>query len=263
MNFQVATHQTEGYQIQTPLYEGPLDLLLDLIERAELDITKLALAQVTDQYLEYLTTLVIHNAAEVSAFLVIASRLLQIKSASLLPRPTLTINPTESEEDLGEALAQQLIKYKRFKEISALLRKREEEGLRTYLRISATPPKAISKFDLGGISLDELIIAARNVFQFKSLLPSLSEVVTMPRITIRQKIHAILNIIKATGNRTSFKDILQTKSRIEIVVSFLAILELIKRRVIEAQQLNIFGDIDLLRIGEWNEKDETEIEFSD
>ena len=75
MSLQVAGHQTEGYRINTDLYEGPLDLLLDLIEKAELDITKLALAQVTDQYLDYLRKLVDYSAGEVSAFLVIAARL--------------------------------------------------------------------------------------------------------------------------------------------------------------------------------------------
>ncbi len=84
---QVASHQTEGYQINTPVYTGPLDLLLDLIERAELDITLLALAQVTDQYLDYLEQIADLDPAEVSAFLIIAARLVQIKSAALLPKP--------------------------------------------------------------------------------------------------------------------------------------------------------------------------------
>jgi len=89
VSFQVATHQAEGYTVETEVYQGPLDLLLELIERAELDITHLALAQVTDQYLAYLKQLEERNAAEVSAFLVIAARLIQIKSAALLPRPAL------------------------------------------------------------------------------------------------------------------------------------------------------------------------------
>ncbi|HWQ45830.1 MAG TPA: segregation/condensation protein A, partial [Longilinea sp.] len=131
MNFQVAGHQTEGYQVATEVYEGPLDLLLELIERAELDITRLALAQVTDQYLSYLHLLQERNAAEVSAFMVIAARLIQIKSAALLPRPTLDPSLIE-EEDPGEALARQLILYKKFKEKAAYLDQRSAQGLRTY-----------------------------------------------------------------------------------------------------------------------------------
>src|SRR5512135_2969751 len=108
MSLQVAAHQVEDYRVNTPVYEGPLDLLLQLIERAELDITTLALAQVTDQYLAHLKQLQTengeqYNAAEVSGFLVIAARLLQIKSAALLPRAPVE-TAEEEEEDPGEAL---------------------------------------------------------------------------------------------------------------------------------------------------------------
>ena len=110
-----------NYTVVTPIYEGPLDLLLLLIERAELDITSLALAQVTDQYLEHLRNISDLSPDEVSAFLVIAARLLQIKSEALLPRPP---QREPGEEDPGEALARQLILYKRFKELANLLAQR-------------------------------------------------------------------------------------------------------------------------------------------
>src|SRR5512135_468158 len=106
---------TTRYTVNTPVYQGPLDLLLQLIERAELDITRLALAQVTDQYLAHLRAMQDAPAEEVSAFLVIAAKLLQIKSEALLPRPPVRV---EGEEDPGEALARQLIIYKRYREIA-------------------------------------------------------------------------------------------------------------------------------------------------
>jgi segregation and condensation protein A len=95
-----------AYTVLLPVYEGPLDLLLDLIERAELDITRVSLAQVTDQYLEYLRLIPAHDLADLASFLVVAARLLQIKSEALLPRP-----PTREpgEEDPGDALARQLM----------------------------------------------------------------------------------------------------------------------------------------------------------
>jgi len=86
-------------------------LLLELIERAEMDITVLAIAQVTDQYLDYLQKLEYRDPAEVSAFLVMAARLLQIKSAALLPRPPVIETTTDSAQDDAEALARQLILY--------------------------------------------------------------------------------------------------------------------------------------------------------
>ena len=96
------------YTIQLELYQGPLDLLLELIERAELDITKIALAQVTDQYLSYLANLQEHSLEDLASFLVIAARLLQIKSEAMLPRPPVR---EPGEIDPGEALAQQPVSY--------------------------------------------------------------------------------------------------------------------------------------------------------
>src|SRR4030065_2495201 len=150
----VLAHQSGTYRVATDVDEGPLDLLLQLIERAELDITKLALAQVTDQYLEHLRKLSVRNlseraAEEVSAFLVIAARLLQIKSEALLPRPPAR---EPGEEDPGEALARQLQVYKKFKEIAAFLEQRQEAGLSTYLRI-ALSPRLDARADLSGVTL--------------------------------------------------------------------------------------------------------------
>lgn len=156
---------TDGYQVFTEVYEGPLDLLLDLIEHAELDITRLALAQVTDQYLDYLHHLQQRNAEEVSLFVVIAAKLLQIKSAALLPRQAVELGSDE-EEDPGEALARQLIIYKRFKELGAYLEERNLKGLRTFIRV-APPPKINAKLDMSNITFDDFILAAKEAFALK------------------------------------------------------------------------------------------------
>lgn len=259
MTLFTSSAQNQGYQIFTEVYEGPLDLLLELIERAELDITQLALAQVTDQYLEYLKKLQDRDAAEVSAFLVIAARLLQIKSSALLPRPTLEPLPGEEMDD-GEALAQQLILYKRFKEIAQWLAQRDEQRLHTYLRI-APPPKIQGKLDLSGMTLNDLALAARQVFLLGADIEPLSEVVSKQRITIRERIHAILDAIRRGGHTTFLGVLSEGHPRIEIVVTFLALLELIKRNIIEARQSILFGDIDLQPLNEWSEADADELEF--
>jgi segregation and condensation protein A len=132
MVINISASPVHSYNVATPVYEGPLDLLLQLIERAELDITLLALAQVTDQYLDHLKTLPELSADEVSAFLVIAAKLIQIKSEILLPHP-----PTREpgEEDPGEALARQLLQYKRFMEIAKFLSNQQTLGLHTFIRL--------------------------------------------------------------------------------------------------------------------------------
>jgi segregation and condensation protein A len=260
VSLQIAAHQVEGYRVSTPVYEGPLDLLLQLIERAELDITTLALAQVTDQYLAHLRGLAEQSAAEVSGFLVIAARLVQIKSAALLPRPALG-PPAGEEEDPGEVLARQLIAYKRFKELAAGLAWREDQALQTYLRVAPPPVKVEAKLDLSGVTLANLVQAARQVFSSQPDLPALSRVVASPRVTIREKIHTIVTSLQSLG-RSTFHNFLKTRGdRLEIVVTFLAMLELIKRRVVEADQPDMFGEIEIRSTGEWDEKEDAQLEF--
>jgi segregation and condensation protein A len=265
MNLQVAAHQVEGYRVSTDVYEGPLDLLLQLIERAEMDITTLALAQVTDQYLAHLRrmqaqTAQILSAAEVSGFLVIAARLVQIKSAALLPRPSIDAIP-EEEEDSGEALARQLIVYKRFKELAGVLTQREAAGLRTYLRVAPPPVKVEARLDLSGVGLRDLIQAAREIFFSKPDLPALSRVVAAPRVTIREKIHTIIETLRSLSTST-FRSFLKSRGdRLEVVVTFLAMLELIKRQVVKADQQDLFGEIEVKPTGEWNEEEDSQLEF--
>lgn len=261
MSLHVATHQTEGYQVETSFYAGPLDLLLELIEHAELDITKLALAQVTDQYLDHLRTMQNQDPAEVSAFLVIAARLVQIKSSALLP-PSRLEGTKEDEPDPGEALARQLILYRRFKQLGAWLDERENANLRTYLRLSIPVTPHETKLDLSGISLKDLVLAGREIFFQKNLLPALSDVVNIPRITIREKIHSIIELLRMSGT-TSFQNILLSSNRLEIVVTFLAMLELIKRQIVEVHQDNLFEEIFIHPTGEWQENEEEEIEFNE
>lgn len=260
MDFQIASHQSEAYQINTEVYSGPLDLLLQLIERAELDITRLALAQVTDQFLEYLHHLEEQNAAEVSAFLVIAARLVQIKSSALLPRPSLP--GIQFEEDPGEALARQLIIYKRFKELSLFLDEREAKKMRTYLRLDTTPRTQIAaKLDLSDLTLENLVQVAREIFRDVHNLAPLSEVVSFPRITIRERINIILERLQKEGGLSFSKLVSKKGNRVEIVVTFLAMLELVKRHIVGATQETLFGDISLISEGDIASLEDQDLEF--
>ncbi len=178
-----------NYKVQTSVYEGPLDLLLDLIERAELDITSVSLATVTDQYLTYIKNLEQVNADEISAFLVIAAKLLQIKSEALLPRPPAR---APGEEDIGRSLVDQLKLYKRFKEIGSWLNERQEANLRTYLRV-APPPKLEPKLDLSNLTLEKLVAAAGEAFGKERNEQPLGVIIAAHRVTIREKIDLIFS----------------------------------------------------------------------
>ncbi|MCE1253983.1 MAG: segregation/condensation protein A [Anaerolineae bacterium] len=259
MSFQIAAHQTEGYLVNTPIYEGPLDLLLKLIEHAELDITQLALAQVTDQYLDYSQKLPSQDPAEVSAFLVIAARLLQIKSNALLPRPS--ILPQTQEEDPGDALVKQLLQYKRFKELAVNLEEKESSGSRTFLRVVPPSLPFEPRLDLSDLTLDDILQTARQIF-LKANPPQLTNVLSRPRITIREKIHAIISALKHAST-TSFKSVLISQNRTEVVITFLAMLELIKRHIIEAHQEVLFDDILMHPLENLDENQELELEFGE
>jgi segregation and condensation protein A len=250
--------QVSKYKVQTPIYEGPLDLLLSLIERSELDITTVSLAVVTDQYLNY-----IHNLTEkaspeeISAFLVIAAKLVQIKSEALLPRPP---EREQGEEDPGTSLVEQLRLYKRFKEIALWLMERQNQKLRTYLRV-APPPKMEARLDLSNLTLQDLHNAAVAVFHREEEKKSLGTVIALPKVTIREKIELITRTLSEV-QRASFRGLLGEKpSRIEVVVTFLALLELVKRYHVEAHQDGLFGEIEFERRGDLDSAEEIDIEF--
>ena len=261
-----ATHpmQDGAYTVSTPVYEGPLDLLLYLIERAELDITKLSIAKVTDQYLIHIRNIQNQTAEDVSEFLVLAARLLQIKSEALLPRPP---EREPEEEDPGDALARQLIAYKKFKEIAKFIGNRQDAGLKTYLRL-VPPPKIEAQFVMTDITIADLFQVALDVFQKKTAERPLADVVSIPKVTIREKIQAITNTIKQFG-KTSFYNILNLQKNrnyqhLHVVVAFLAMLELVKRRRVSAVQNSLFADIELTPSDAWTDNTEVmELEFGE
>jgi segregation and condensation protein A len=259
MSLSAAQFSTEKYQVDTPVYSGPLDLLLSLIERAELDITRLALAQVTDQYLLYLNELSEKDATEISYFLVIAAKLIQIKSEALLPSPPVR---SPGEEDPGESLAAQLLVYKMFKESARFFSSREENRLSTYLHI---PPqiKVEGVIDLSGITPQDLAEAARLILMNIRDATFGGKVIQIPKYSIREKIGLIISVIREKG-RISFRSLLASStSRLEVVVTFLALLELTKQNLISSSQTSLFGDIELEAAAAIPEDQDYDLEFGE
>jgi segregation and condensation protein A len=226
------------YRVVLPVFEGPLDLLLHLIEARELDITKVSLAMVTDQYVDHISRLKKLEADKLADFLAIAAKLLLIKSRMLLPQPP----PEEEEErDVGDELVRQLIEYRRFKAAAEELRVREAEGLRAYARLFPMPELERS-FRLEGVSLEDLVETVRQAMLAQTA-PSVNEVVTPLRISLPQKI-AQLESLVVEHRRFSFNRVLaQAASRMEIIVTFLALLQLIKRLKVTVEQDELFGEI--------------------
>lgn len=235
------TETLVNYKIESDVYEGPLDLLLDLIQNAELDITALSLTKVTDQFLNYINDIDQVSAENLSEFLVIAAKLIQIKSEALLPRPTVR---EEGEEDLGEELARQLRIYREIKNTSGFLKLRIENNKRTYLHIAKTIPANIH-VDMSNISLEDLINSLKGLYSIDENLLTLGTVISIPKITIRRKAEAIINTL-INHQITTFSQILGSdNSRLNVIVVFLAVLELIKQDYIYTQQNGLFSDIEI------------------
>jgi segregation and condensation protein A len=239
---QIPSENSTLYTIELPNFAGPLDLLLSLIEKEELDITKISLARVTDQYLAHLDILQQVSPDDLTDFLVVAAKLLLIKSEVLLPRPPPSIIE-EEEEDAGDELARQLRLYKQFKEVATHLREKEEQGQRNIIRLTYIPPKIEPKLQPGDLSLEQLLQAAINVLTIKAPEPGVDEVVSREVVTIGQQMTHIRQTLQAQ-QEVSFEGLLSGKrDRLEVIVTLLAVLELIKRRVIKVRQINPFSDL--------------------
>jgi len=236
--------QTSQYTIDLPAFAGPLDLLLYLIDHEELDITSISLVQVTEQYLVQIKQLKQDRMEKLIDFLVIGARLVLIKSRALLPQEPSLPGDGEEEEDPAEALIRQLRQYRRFKRVADWLHQREEQGLRTYLRVAPTP-RPQGKLDMSGVSVKSLLQAVRGALTRAEDMEESVSLVRPRQITINGQIQRLRHRIRH-GSKVRFDDLLSPQSSsLEIAVTLLAVLELIKRREVTAVQESLFGPIDI------------------
>ncbi len=237
---------TSIFSVQLPAFSGPLDLLLHLIQRQELDVTAISLVTVTDQYLQHIAGLTEDRVEQLSDFLVIGARLLVIKSRALLPETPLD-SIDRDEEDPAEALARQLREYMRFKDSAKWLSVRENTGMRSYLRV-APVPQLDRRVDIGDYDRFTLVRAFQAALNRAAMLDdSVSVVVRERRVTIEEQITLLREEIKLTG-RVFFSNILSKRAGWrEVSVSLLAVLELIKRHEVNVNQPVLFGPIEIVQ----------------
>ena len=235
----------DAFKFDLPAFEGPLDLLLHLIEREELDITEVSLLTVTEQYLRHLRAQEHINLGALAEFIAIGARLLLLKSRALLPRE---VQPQVEEEDEGNdirALIEALKEYRRFKQAAEFLRDRDGTS-GTYRRV-APLPKVPMPTGLESVTLSSLVDVIREVME---RIPEEAPVGAVARepVRLRDRITRLVGQLELMP-RTSFRSLIQgATSRTEVIVDFMAVLELIKQRYLEAVQSESFGDIDLVRL---------------
>jgi len=234
------------YRVTLPVFEGPLDLLLHLIQDRELDITEVSLAAVTDQYVDHISQLEKLEPDKLADFLIIAAKLLLIKSRVLLPQPPR--EPEDEEEDVGDELVRRLIEYRRFKKAVQELRAREEQGLRAYARLLPLPPLETS-FRPEGVTLDGLLEAVRQAMLAQTT-SSVDEVVTPFHVSLPEKIAQLERLATELRHFSLNQLLAQAASRMEIIVIFLALLQLIKRRKVIVEQQQLFGEITVSASGQ-------------
>lgn len=236
-----------GYKLRLEMFEGPLDLLLYLIKKNDIDIYDIPITEITDQYLEYIDAMKTIDLNMVGDFLVMAATLMHIKSKMLLPPDPLA--QEEVEEDPRDELVRRLEEYKKFKEIAEQLK--DKEGLRQDLF-----PRMIDEAALNELKEDakEVMIEATLFDLINALSQALKKVpetktyeVTQEEFTVEQKIHAILHILVEQDSLNLGELFSKSANKMEIVVTFMAILELIRLKEIMCIQRRMFDDIIIQR----------------
>jgi segregation and condensation protein A len=227
-------------------FSGPLDLLLDLIEREQLDITALSLAQVADQYWQHVESNGGLAPDALADFIHIGSKLMFIKSCALLP----SASPPKEEvlrdqDEIAAELARMVEEYKQFREAAERLGDLEEKGQRTYKRLA--PGKDIPlPPGLEGVTVDTLMQAVQEALARKPEEPE-EETIEIEPISVDEKIGELSLALERAKGRLPFRKLLHDcETRTEIVVLFLAVLEMIKGGRLWAEQEQAFGDITLV-----------------
>jgi len=225
-------------QTKTKNFEGPLDLLLSLIEQRQLDITTIALAEVTEQFLHYIKQLTSIDPTVLADYLSIAAKLLVIKSKAILP----TLELEQEEDDAGFDLEGKLLLYKQFKEVAKFLKKLDNRRKQGFIRF-VTFEQKISFYPDPNISSQILYQSVLKVLSGLKELDALPKAKLKEAISIQEKIDHLRNSL-SNKIETRLSDLLKNaKNKGEIIITFLALLELIKQRIFVADQDALFEEV--------------------
>lgn len=244
------------YNVKIDAFEGPLDLLLHLINRLEIDIYDIPVASITEQYLMYIKTMKDLQLDIASEYLVMAATLLAIKSKMLLPKHEEELEDNMEfgyEEDPREELIEKLMEYKKYKEAADDLKVLEQERGLMYTK----PPSDLSDYSKEvdvdkrnlDVSLYDMLGAFQKLLRRKRLQKPLSTRIARQEIPIEKRMDEILWKLRSVKGRMSFYDLFPSDEKDHIVVTFLSILELMKRNTIFVEQEGNFSEIFVIAKG--------------
>jgi segregation and condensation protein A len=230
-------------EIHLPVFQGPLDLLLHLIERDDLDITAVSLVAVTDQFLKAIHDGDSFDPQAMAEFVAIGAKLIYLKSRALLPRAPVDDAEELEDDDVGRELVDLLLEYKRYGQAADMLQQRQEAGVRVYSRMAPTPILENHDTGLSDVTMEALCaimmdVLARTPPEPKAVLPR-------DGITLVQCIGDFRERLRRHGKFSFRQMIAECGSRLEVIISFMAVLELLKNGECDARQSAAWGDIEV------------------
>lgn len=233
-------------RFKLPTFEGPLDLLLHLIRENKIDIYDIPIAEITRQYLGYLVLWEALDLTVAGEYIVMAATLMEIKSRMLLPRSP--VPDTEEEEDPRAELVQRLLEYQKYQSAVETLRSREEQRQRLFFRAAQENPEDyLLPIEEGAMSASALLTALRRVLS-RAGIEDESLLVLPPhrRVGLRAKMAAILRKLRVQAEGLAFDALFERPlNRYDIVLTFLALLELLRQGKVRAEQIEPLGKITL------------------
>lgn len=242
----------QAYQVKLDAFEGPLDLLLHLIKQYEIDIYDIPMAQITKQYMKYIHTMQHLELNVASEYLVMAATLIAVKSHMLLPKQDIFNETDDYLEDPREELMHRLIEYRKYKNIAEKLKEKEIDANQIFTRAPFVSEDFISQKKpilQGDQSLYDMLGALGKMFERKSWNEPLDSKIKRAEISIEQRMDDVLKLVKREERGISFDELFPYKSRAHIVVTFLALLELMKANAIYCKQAKHFDSLFVFYLG--------------
>ena len=254
-----------SYEVKLEAFSGPLDLLLHLIHRLEIDIYDIPMAELTAQYIDHIHAMQELELNEASEYLVMAATLLAIKSRMLLP-----IHEGEMEEDdfqidepdPREDLVLRLIEYKKYKDAAVNLQELEHERAQVYTRPPTDlshlmPNEQLALFDTN-VNVYDMLSAFQKLMRRKQLLKPLQTRIARQEISVKERMLSVISTLKERGGHIEFTELFPENDKPALIVTFISLLELMKRQVVFVEQQNNFEELTVIL-----QKEEIGDEFED
>ena len=242
-----------SYEVKLEAFSGPLDLLLHLINRLEIDIYDIPMAELTEQYIDHIHAMQTLELNEASEYLVMAATLLAIKSRTLIPINEGEIDLEEfdvDEVDPREELVARLIEYKKYKEAATQLQELESERGQVFTKAPADLSEFMSDeqmtmFDTN-INVYDMLSAFQKLMRRKQLKKPLATRIARQEISVKDQMRSVVNVLKQAGGKMMFSQLFKYEDKSMLVLTFLTLLELMKRQVVFVEQEKNFDDLSVL-----------------